>query len=119
MVLSYNQSSTTIYLTLSSSLPSSSSWLSSSSSSLLSLSPSSPCPSSSRPSPASWSALPCALESFLAAALATALVAALAAISSLYRLSTSRSMPYLKAFGFRHLYQDFKHLFTLIMSALR
>ena len=118
MVLSYNQSSTTIYLTLSSSLPSSSSRLSSSLlslSPLLPSSPLSPCPSYLPPSPASWSTLPCALEFLLAAALA----AALTAISSLYKSSMLGLTPYSKAFSFGCPYQDFKHSFALIISALR
>ena len=52
-------------------------------------------------------------------ALAVTLVAALAAASSLYCLLTLGLTPYLKALACRRLNQNLRHLFTLIMSALR
>ena len=68
-----------------------------------------------------WSMLSWVLESFLAVALAAALVAALALAlaSSLYKLLTLGLTPCLKALASGRLYQDFKHLFALMILALR
>ena len=68
-----------------------------------------------------WSVLSWVLKSFLVVASAAASAAALALVlvSSLYKLLMLRLTPYLKALASRRPYQDFKHLFTLIISALR
>ena len=52
-------------------------------------------------------------------ALSAALAAALAVAFFLYCLSTSGSTPCLKALAYKYLNQDLRHLFTLMILALR